>query len=197
MSLNIKQTLEFFKELNNEITTKYNNQIQIKFYILGGTFFLMKQLRKNSPDIDILASDNESYNILLQTGIPIAKKHKISLDLLSNKTLNTTILPENFHRLAKPYRKNRNNHPNLKIWTLSPYHILLSKIFRHKPKDISDINLIMTSGKFQIRKKRLLQEKRKYNYSSNTTEFENNFNNFLKEYNQYFKKTWFETLIEK
>lgn len=188
--------LEFFKQLNEKIVEKYGPTIQIKFYILGGTFFVMNSLRNNSPDIDILCPEGQSYKILTQIGIPLAKEFEISLDLLYKNTLDCTFLPKNYSRLARPYKRERSNHPNLKIWTLSPYHIILSKLARYSPKDVNDINLIMTSGKFKIRKKELLKQKNLYDYSAIKSKFENNFKEFLNKYEPIFKKSWLEELLD-
>ncbi|MEC8220481.1 MAG: DUF6036 family nucleotidyltransferase [Nanoarchaeota archaeon] len=185
--------LNFFQELDYKIHEKYND-IQISATILGGCFFVLHSLRENSPDIDLLINDSSSYRIISEIGIPLAKEKGITLDLMYGNTLEKINLPDNYMRYVKPLKRERNKRKHLKLWTLSPYHILISKISRYSDKDKNDIKLIMNSGKFLIRRKELERAVKNFKANEIKSIFEKNYNDFLQKYEKKLVLSWWEKL---
>ena len=158
--------LSFFLDLDKGIGKKYP-EAKLSACILGGCFFVLHSLRENSPDIDLIISDSTSYRIITEIGTPLAKEKGITLDLMYGTTMNKVNLPENYLKFTKPLKREKGKRKHLLLLTMSPYHVLTSKISRYSEKDKNDINLIMTSNKFKIRKKEF--EKSLKNFKPNQT----------------------------
>ena len=181
----------------NDIEEKYVKEILIEIYLLGGAFFVINKLRKLSPDIDILVQGSTSYRILNEVGHKVAKNYSISLDIFSEGMLGEKKLPSNFLKSAKIYRRVKTKFKHIKLLTLSPYDILISKISRGLEKDKIDINYIMTSNKFKIRRKILETHIRGFRFGPEYERFNKNLIEFYKIYEKNLHKTYWERLTSK
>lgn len=197
MELDRELILNFFSDLDKEIEEKYGQEILIEIYLLGGAFFVINKLRKLSPDIDVLVQGSTSYRILNEIGPKIAKNYNISLDILSDRVLGESKLPQNFLKNTKVYRRVRTKYKHIKLLTLSPYDILISKISRNLKKDELDIDYIMTSGKFKIRKKILETHIRGFSFGPSYENFKKNLEQFYLKYEKNLHKTYWEKLTSR
>ena len=197
MDLDRELLLNFFSDLDKEIEERYGKEILIEIYLLGGAFFVINKLRKLSPDIDVLTQGSTSYRILNEVGHKIAKNYNIKLDILSDGILGESKLPQNFLKSTKIYRRVRTKYKHIKLLTLSPYDILISKISRNLKKDLIDIDYIMTSGKFKIRRKILQTHIKGFSFGANYENFNQNLIEFYKKYEQNLHKTYWERLTSK
>ena len=97
-----KETIfEIFKELDDRIN---NINEKIDIYVLGGTFFVLRELRNSSPDVDIIV-EGSNYNIIAKELSPVGKKFNVEIDLLTNRWLNKIRLPENYTKNIKQKTK--------------------------------------------------------------------------------------------
>jgi len=177
--LNREGIFNLFSELDSQLTNKTN------IIILGGTFFVLKDLRESSKDRDIIVEGTQ-YREVSSLLPQIASRYEMTVDIMSNRTLGDIILPENYLKSLKLYRRARKL-IFVRIWTLSPYFILISKISRYTEKDKKDIELILNSGKFTIRKRILKNNIRVINFGSRKNIFNRNYEEFLEKYGDKLK----------
>ncbi|MCA9487264.1 hypothetical protein H6501_05940 [Candidatus Woesearchaeota archaeon] len=205
--INRDELFLFFSELDKQLSEKYPN-IKIDIFLLGGTYFVLEELRPSSLDIDILLLDAASYRIVLEVAESVKKKYfsllldrgletkytlsDFSFDILFGVQLGEIFLPKNFSNMAKQYRRSRSSFTCIKLWTLSPYDILISKLFRNQEKDARDIALLMDSGHFRFRKKIL--ERRMEAFQMNSYQrvlLKRNYSMFLQKFeDKLFSSLW-------
>jgi hypothetical protein len=181
MKGDVEELYNIFEEIDKEIERKYGD-IKIKVNLLGGSFFVLNQLRKNSLDIDFLVESSEAYRVLNEVADHILKEHNMTMDILYGGTLVEKILPSNYTKHSKLLKRDKNKRKHLEIWTLSPYYILLSKIDRYNEKDKNDIDLIFNSEKFKIRKATFFKLLRTMNVSLIKVRYKKNLIDFLSKY---------------
>lgn len=192
MKGNREDITNFFSSLSNAIYENCGKNVIVDVTILGGTYFVLNDLRENSPDVDFLVESDAGYKILSTVGVQTARKFNFDLDIMTDKTLHNIILPNNYQRKLRSYKRDRSSRPNLRVFTLSPYHILISKIARYSDKDKKDIFLMMNSGKFSIKKKILEKEIKNFNLNSIQNIFDKNYADFINSYKDKLKKSLFE-----
>ena len=176
----IRDLINYFIDMNNLLNKK------VDICILGGSVFVLYQLRPSSPDLDILVEGSDYYQVV-KAAKSLEKKYKFNVDILSNGNLENIQMPKNYMKRAKRYNKYKREFPNIRLWTLYVYDIIISKIHRWNKKDIVDINFWINHNR--IFRHRL--EKRINNYHiPNRLRFEKNLDEFYKLFGSKLKEKW-------
>jgi len=162
--------INYFKDIDNHLDDT------VDICVLGGSVFVLMKIKTASPDIDFIV-EGEAYNSILKIHNIIKGKYSFNLDILTDRWIGDVQLPDNYMKRAKRYRRFRSGFKHIRLWTLSLYDIIISKIYRWKYKDIEDINTIVSI--YQIDDVKLRKRINKFNIPHKHN-FEDNLKQFYK-----------------
>lgn len=178
-----EEMIAFFIDLDSKLEEKTN----ICFF--GGCFFVLMGIKSSSPDIDILVNGDD-YSRVTRAIREIKDNYPFKVDVLTDRWLGEIRLPENFMKTAKPYRRYRSKMNNIKLWQLSIYDMIISKIARWQEKDIKDIETLLTV--FRVKRNKLQKRinhfdiHKKIEFKEHQVEFYNLFDDKLKDIWDFF-----------
>jgi len=180
--LDIKTIIDYFADMDQYLERK------IDICILGGCFFVLRRLKPASPDLDIIV-EGKDYTPVLKIVDILKKKYKFSVDILTDRWLENIQLPRNYMKRARRYRRYRRRFSHIRLWTLSIYDIIISKIYRWEKKDVDDVNILVSHYRvFRHKLERRINKchiLNKRHFDKNLDEFYRLFGSKLKE------KVWF------
>ncbi|QLH11251.1 DUF6036 family nucleotidyltransferase [Nitrosarchaeum sp. AC2] len=127
MSLNKRQLLDFLEELDKELERK------ITVVAVGGTAMTLHNAKASTIDVDftITAEDFGEFHRVLDL-VP----HGFKVDTWNNGMVFSQDLPEDYLEKSKPVRTKMKN---MKLRTLDPLDIIITKIGRLNERDKEDI----------------------------------------------------------
>jgi len=175
-----KGIIEYFMEIDKLIDKP------VDIIILGGCFLVLNGLKPSSPDIDMIIEGN-SYNKIVYITKQLNKKYSYEIDVMTEGYIENIQLPENYIKDVKRYRRYRSNFRFVRLWLLSPYDIIISKINRWKRKDVDDINTILSA--FSIKRKKFDKRLTRFKIVSKQI-FNKNLSQFYTLFEKKLKSSW-------
>lgn len=147
----VNSIMDYFSNVDKFLDKKIN------ICIIGGSFFVLSRLKPATPDIDMIVEER-AYDDMIK--IKDRLKTKFKVDILTDRWTGDMQLPRNYMKRARRYRRYRRKFPHIRLWTLSIYDMIITKINRWNKKDIEDINTMMS--KFNIYRRRFEKRVNKY-----------------------------------
>lgn len=168
MSLNKKQLLDFLEELDKELERK------ITVVAVGGTAMTLHNAKASTIDVDftIPADDYSEFHRVLDL-VP----HGFKVDTWNNGMVFSQDLPDDYLEKSKPLRTKMKN---MKLRTLDPVDIVVTKIGRLNARDKEDIATCIK--KFKITKEQIKKRAKEIIYVGREENYEINLNHVLKNF---------------
>ena len=165
------------------------NKLSLRLIAVGGTALTLLNLKASTKDIDfaVPGGDFTALSTLLKKvgakaagGISFRTKDGARLDIFGGGQIFTTTLPEDFLEQSTPIKY----FGSIKLYALSIYDIIITKLARSSASDEEDIKAVFTSAEVDIdRLKRRHEKVQKLNYDRNLKyHFERLLNILLKEW---------------
>lgn len=126
----------------------------ITLIAVGGTAMTLLGLKDTTKDVDFCTGTKKDYDII--KAIIEKSDSRIRVDLFREGYIFSVQLPENYARLARPVKT---SFGNVKLKTLHPMDLIISKTDRLNERDIEDIEVLIKSvnkAKLQQRYKQVI-----------------------------------------
>lgn len=168
MSLNKKQLLDFLEELDKEL------EREITVVAVGGTAMTLYNAKASTIDVDftIPAEDFEEFHRVLDL-VP----HGFKVDTWNNGMVFSQDLPDDYLEKSKIIRTKMKN---MKLRTLDPVDIIVTKIGRLNARDKEDIATCIR--KFKITKEKIKKRAKQVIYTGRQENYEINLNHVIKNF---------------
>ncbi|QLH06672.1 DUF6036 family nucleotidyltransferase [Nitrosopumilus ureiphilus] len=168
MSLNKQVLLDFLEELDKELERK------ITVVAVGGTAMTLHNAKESTIDVNftIPAEDYAEFHRVLNL-VP----HGFKVDTWNNGMVFSQDLPDDY---LKNSRNVRTKMKNMKLKTLDPLDIIVTKIGRLNERDKEDI--AMCIKKFKITKAQIKKRAKQVIYTGREENYEINLNHVMKKF---------------
>lgn len=168
MSLNKRQLLDFLEELDGELEHK------ITVVAVGGTAMTLHNAKESTIDVDftIPAQDYSEFHRVLDL-VP----HGFKVDTWNNGMVFSQDLPDDYLAKSKSVRTRMKN---MKLRTLDPVDIIVTKIGRLNTRDKEDIATCIK--KFHITKAQIRKRAKQVIYTGREENYEINLNHVMKNF---------------
>lgn len=168
MSLNKQQLLDFLEELDKELERK------ITVVAVGGTAMTLHNAKASTIDVDftIPAQDYSEFHRVLDL-VP----HGFKVDTWNNGMVFSQDLPDDYLEKSKPVRTKMKN---MKLKTLDPLDIVVTKIGRLNARDKEDIATCIK--KFKITPEQIKKRAKQVIYVGREENYEININHVIKNF---------------
>ena len=168
MSLSKQQLLDFLGELDKEL------EREITVVAVGGTAMTLHNAKVSTIDVDftIPAGDFSEFHRVLDL-VP----HGFKVDTWNNGMVFSQDLPEDYLEKSKPVRTKMKN---MKLKTLDPLDIIVTKIGRLDDRDKEDIATCIK--KFKITKSHIKKRAKQVIYTGREENYEINLNHIMKNF---------------
>ncbi len=168
MSLNKQVLLDFLEELDKELERK------ITVVAVGGTAMTLHNAKESTIDVDftIPAEDYSEFHRVLDI-VP----HGFKVDTWNNGMVFSQDLPEDYLANSRPVRTKMKN---MKLKTLDPLDIIVTKIGRLNERDKEDIATCIK--KFKITKAQIKKRAKQVIYTGREENYEINLNHVMKKF---------------
>lgn len=166
MSLNKQKLLDFLEELDKELERK------ITVVAVGGTAMTLHNAKASTIDVDftIPAEDFAEFHRVLDL-VP----HGFKVDTWNNGMVFSQDLPEDYLTKSKLVRTKMKN---MKLKTLDPLDIIVTKIGRLNARDKEDIATCIK--KFKITKMQIKKRAKQVVYVGREENYEINLNHVMR-----------------
>ncbi|MDE1814505.1 MAG: hypothetical protein KGH87_04015 [Thaumarchaeota archaeon] len=167
MSFDNTKLLDFLDEIEKELTRK------IVVVAVGGTAMTLLKAKPSTIDVDFTIPDPyyDDFQIakeIVQPGFQVDAYHHCMVFITS--------LPEDYVKRSTPVQKTKLK--KIKLMTLHPVDIIVTKIARLDESDEQDIESCMK--KFKITKNQIVKRARQIPSLVHDKTFQTNLKNFLK-----------------
>ena len=168
MSLNKQVLLDFLDELDKELERK------ITVVAVGGTAMTLHNAKESTIDVDftIPAEDFAEFHRVLDL-VP----HGFKVDTWNNGMVFSQDLPDDY---LENSRSVRTKMKNMKVKTLDPLDIIVTKIGRLNERDKEDIATCIK--KFKITKAQIKKRAKQVVYVGREENYEINLNHVMKKF---------------
>ncbi|MEX2191940.1 MAG: DUF6036 family nucleotidyltransferase [Nitrosarchaeum sp.] len=171
MSLDNTKLLGFLEEIDKELTHK------IVVVAVGGTAMTLLKVKSSTIDVDFTIPDQyyadfERAMKIVQPGFQVDRYHGGMVFIVS--------LPEDYLKRSKPVPKTKLK--KIKLLTLHPVDIIVTKIARLDERDEQDIESCMK--KFKITRNQVVKRANQIPSLVHDETFQTNLKNFLKRSNK-------------
>lgn len=145
-------------------TVAERNKLSIRLVAVGGTALTLLNLKASTKDVDFTVPDGNitALNTLLKKigvkaagGISFETKEGARLDIFRGGQIFSTTLPEDFLEHSTMIK----DFGNVKLYALSIYDLIITKLARNSVDDEEDIKSIFKGSKVEIGKLRRRYEK--------------------------------------
>lgn len=165
------------------------NKLTVRLVAVGGTALTLLDMKASTKDIDftVPGGDSAALSALLEQidakaegGISFSTKDGARLDIFRGGQIFSTALPEDFLERSALIR----DFGSVKLYALSIYDIIITKLARNSVSDEEDIRAVFGSAEVDIgRLKSRHKEVQELNYDQNLKyHFERLLNLLLKEW---------------
>ena len=168
MSLNKQVLLDFLEELDKEL------EREITVVAVGGTAMTLHNAKASTIDVDftIPAEDYAEFHRVLDL-VP----HGFKVDTWNNGMVFSQDLPDDYLENSRPVRTKMKN---MKLKTLDPLDIIVTKIGRLNERDKEDIATCIK--KFKITKAQIRKRAKQVIYTGREENYEINLNHVMKKF---------------
>jgi len=168
MSLNKQVLLDFLEELDKELECK------ITVVAVGGTAMTLHNAKESTIDVDftIPAEDYAEFHRVLNL-VP----HGFKVDTWNNGMVFSQDLPDDYLKNSRPVRTKMKN---MKLKTLDPLDIIVTKIGRLNERDKEDIATCIK--KFKITKAQIKKRAKQVIYTGREENYEINLNHVMENF---------------
>ena len=169
---------ELFKNLDKKL------EEEVEIVAIGGTALSLTGNRSFSKDIDFCYSKCKFPSDFAQTAVDAGKEigiNKKDIEMFSGFEMTLLELPE-FGERAIPYKGLSLRH--IKLKTMHPFDIILSKIYRGEPKDMQDVENLVNDGQINLNqlKTRFIEVAKSQKDWDVRREFMKKYNDFIENY---------------
>lgn len=168
MSLSKQQLLDFLEELDKKL------EREITVVAVGGTAMTLHNIKASTIDVDftIPAEDFSEFHRVLDL-VP----HGFKVDIWNNGMVFSQDLPEDYLEKSKPVRTKMKS---MKLKTLDPLDIIVTKIGRLNERDKEDIATCIK--KFKITKTHIKKRAKQVIYTGREENYEINLNHIMRNF---------------
>jgi Nucleotidyltransferase of unknown function (DUF6036) len=160
MSLDKSSLFEFLEELDKELN------FEITLIAVGGTALTLLNVKPSTIDIDFTIPNHfEEFRNILKV-VP----HGFKVDTYPDRTVFTQTLPHDYVIMSEPI--NTPNLEKIKLRSLHPIDIVVTKIGRLCDRDIQDIGVCI--ARFELKKSDIIERASLIGYAGNEQIYESN-----------------------
>ena len=174
-----EELIKILKEVDIKLERK------IKLTAIGGTALNILGLKQTTQDIDFIIEDSDP--LIKADIITTIYKQGVETQLQDPGTIVIYKLPKDYRKKSLEDKELNKNFTKINIKILTPIDIIITKLNRFEPKDITDITNILNNTKYDLK---IIEKRFKQYYNlfpGNKQKLMNHFIQFKELYNKIYQ----------